>query len=254
LNMEYLSWIGNKSDISVKYYTIASRQISNNLVMDLLKKRKYTIKNYSVFDLANQPSPFDPGFLALEMRLITDKTMLGRIKKALFWGAGNWTGWNARQRISKGNKKLMELTRTEARVPSANPRFIYSHLMMPHPPFLFDSTGRELHSTGNSGTESSSRDYLQYLAFTNRQVSKLIDDILKGTSGKAVIVLLSDHGFRELAHEDCSVLNGNFNAVYLPDHNYKLYYDSISNVNQFPVLFNSLFKTNIPYSKDSCAF
>ncbi len=254
LNMHYPSWIGKKNEITAKYYTIGAQEISRNTVVDYLKKNGYLIRNYSVFDLGDQPSPFDPGFLALEMKLITDKTLLERVRKAIFWGAGNWTGWNARERISKGNRKLIELTRDESRTTSANPRFVYSHFMMPHPPFLYDSTGKELYHIEGKSDDSLAGAYIQYLAFTNTVVSRLIDDILEGTQGKAVVLILSDHGFRELARDNCKVLNGNFNAIYLPAQDYRSYYDSISNVNQFPALFNTLFKTHIKYLKDSCAF
>jgi len=253
LNMEYPSWIGPKKDITAKYYTIAAREIANSKVVSLLKSKGYNIRNFSVFDLQEQPSAFDPGFLSLEIRLITDKTMFDRISKAVFWGAGNWTGLNARVRIKEGNNKLIDLTKTEARKKSGSPRFVYSHFMMPHPPFIYDSTGKEFNFAGTAG-DSSKNKYVQYLAFTNKVASELIDLILRESKGQAVILILSDHGFRGLGDEGCSIINGNFNAVYLPNRDYHNYYDSISNVNQFPALLNTLFKTDIRHLKDSCAF
>lgn len=45
-----------------------------------------------------------------------------------------------------------------------------------------------------------------------------------------------------------------FNSVYLPPDYRSGYYDSISGVNQFGVLFNTLFKTDYPLLKDSAKY
>jgi Sulfatase len=254
-DMDYPKWIGKKSEIEAKDYTIAAKQISDSRALQFLRQFGYQVRNYSVFDIQDQQSIFDPGFLALKIKLISHKTMLERIRKAIFWGADNWTGLNAKERISKGNQKLIELTREASSEISSQPRFIYTHLMMPHPPYLFDSTGKEIPSGPQKQTgKITGNDYLQYLVYTNKVVGKLIDEILLASKGKAVIILLSDHGSREIGKDDCEMLNSNFSGVYLPGHNYRFYYDSISNVNQFPALFNSLFQSKIPLLKDSCIF
>lgn len=62
---------------------------------------------------------------------------------------------------------------------------------------------------------------------------------------------MSDHGYRGLIENGKKVsAHNNFNAAYLPDKNYRLFYDSISNVNQFRVLFNTLIKTSLPLLPD----
>ena len=72
---------------------------------------------------------------------------------------------------------------------------------------------------------------------------------------EAVIALMSDHGYRSFDLIDPRFLKtNNFNAVYFPSRDYGLYYDSMSNVNQFRVLLNSLFKQNLPILKDSLSF
>jgi hypothetical protein len=46
----------------------------------------------------------------------------------------------------------------------------------------------------------------------------------------------------------------NQNAVYFPDRDYHLFYDSITNVNMFRMTFDKLFKQNIPLLKDTSIF
>jgi len=80
----------------------------------------------------------------------------------------------------------------------------------------------------------------------------LVDHILSTSLHPPVIMLLSDHGFR---HPDRKIDRRydfmNLNAVYTPGKNYSLFSDSMSNVNQFRVLFNSCFGLKLPLLKDS---
>jgi len=65
-------------------------------------------------------------------------------------------------------------------------------------------------------------------------------------------MILSDHGSRHLNKGE-EVTNDfvNLNAKYIPGKNYALCYDSITNVNQFRVLFNTCFAQQLPLLKDS---
>ena len=84
----------------------------------------------------------------------------------------------------------------------------------------------------------------------------LISTIKKNTGGNAVIIFMSDHGFRYIPNgKDLpGYAFNNQNAVYFPDGDYHLFYDSISAVNQFRVIFNKMFRQNLPLLKDSSIF
>jgi len=65
---------------------------------------------------------------------------------------------------------------------------------------------------------------------------------------------MGDHGFR---YDQSIPRHSRFkiqNAVYLPDQNYSQLYDSISAVNQFRVVANTLFKQNLPLLNDSTVY
>jgi hypothetical protein len=86
-------------------------------------------------------------------------------------------------------------------------------------------------------------------------VRELVDTIQKNTNRSAVIILMGDHGYRANTNDgDRSHYFKNLNAVYFPDKNYHLFTDSITGVNQFRVILNSLFKQNLPLLKDSTFF
>jgi hypothetical protein len=67
---------------------------------------------------------------------------------------------------------------------------------------------------------------------------------------------MSDHGFRYMPNGKGlpGYAFNNQNAVYFPDGDYHLFYDSISAVNQFRVIFDKMFRQNLPLLKDSSIF
>ncbi len=144
-----------------------------------------------------------------------------------------------------------------SRQTSDHPRFVYAHVFMPHYPYLMDSLCRmrDPQTIVRQLDELHPGPYLDYLSFTNSSIKRLLSSILKNSGGRAVIVLMSDHGFRHL-EEGNSQLHffNNQNAVYFPDRDYHLLYDSMSAVNEFPILFNKLFGQNLPLSTDSLIY
>jgi len=93
------------------------------------------------------------------------------------------------------------------------------------------------------------------LKYSNRKLLELIDHIRKNSPRPPVIILMSDHGFRQLPEgSDQKYYFMNLNAVYLPNGNYAGFYDGMSNVNQFRVILNSQFNQKLPLLKDSTSF
>ncbi len=78
------------------------------------------------------------------------------------------------------------------------------------------------------------------MIYTNKKLLELIDYIKTNAEQPPVIILMSDHGFRQF-EENEKVDNKyhfmNLNAVLLPNRNYSGFYDGMSNVNQFRVDF-----------------
>lgn len=111
--------------------------------------------------------------------------------------------------------------------------------------FLSDTRGGEYQNVNA---------YLEYLQYSNSQIKGLIDTIKQNTAGKAVIIAMGDHGFRVDMDRNMVRNYQSLNAVYLPDKNYGMLYDSISGVNQFRVIFNTLFRQSLPLLKDSTVF
>ncbi|HEY0679174.1 MAG TPA: sulfatase-like hydrolase/transferase [Chitinophagaceae bacterium] len=262
-SMDYLPAFHRK--ITAEDYTRSEKIVESGPVMQFVTGHGYNFRNHSIFNLAGQPGQFKTDLLPMRLKLITSKTLWNTVYKDL--------GWNIHARIAPGfpllakvlqddykdgNQRLLDMTFKAVTNREARPRFIYTHLLMPHWPYLFDSTGRE---TGinfyDKGLPRAQKEnaYIQYLAYTNKVMINLADSIIGQSRGEAAIILMSDHGYREKpGKQTCSSVNNNFLSVYLPGKDYRLFYDSMSNVNLFRSVFNTLFQQQFVQLPDRCIF
>lgn len=256
LNMKYLQLENTerkKPDLSY-----ALQLISNNLAMQTLKANGYEIINHSGFDIAGNPTPIEETFMPAKTKLITAQTFLSRIQRDLGYHLSLLnTAPDRAYRELHNNTKLYDLTMQTAVQPHKQPRFVYTHLMMPHYPYYFDKNGKPMDPARilPEANNSNKKDYAEYLQYTNKKILQLADHILHSAAQPPVIIIMSDHGFR---HFTTSVPREyhfmNLNAIYLPRKNYTGFYDGMSNVNQFRVLFNTMFQSPSAALKDSSIY
>lgn len=133
-----------------------------------------------------------------------------------------------------------------------SPKFVFTHLMIPHEPFAFDASGAVLPpSVGYRNWQNYARNYQFFLVI----LREITENILNATNGSAVIVLQSDHGARNLTDQAYS---GNFenypkeyktsivNAFYLPGCENPPLTDDMDPINTFPIIFNCYFDADLP--------
>lgn len=259
LNMNYPANIGKASIKDHYAYTTAIRELRNNNVSAWLQAQGYRIANYSGFDLAQAPAGYETGLLPDKTRLLTSQTMWYRIAKYLpeFLLDKGWIPtWETKveNNYIRNNEASMKAVLDLSAQKDTVPVFTYLHLMMPHLPFVFDSTGQRTISFRQRKSftlEEIDQGYLQYLVYANRRITALVRQLKQQTGGKAAILVMSDHGYRGATGKDNTLAWTNFNAVYVPGGQYEGWYDGMTNVNQFRVLFNTLFHEGLPMLKDS---
>jgi hypothetical protein len=264
-NMRYLTTADLGNSKGYTYKTLGGL-IDKSAVGFYFKHFNYSIHNYSPFVFAGLPATEPVTVLPRDIELITDRTMYTRLEKRVVLGEPQdkmniaFIAKRLNKKIDATHERQMQAVLDAARKPPAqSPSFTYLHLLMPHKPFIYDSTGKapDVYAMLSGGNRISGTDklYLQYLVYTNKRITRFINELYAATGGKAVIVVMSDHGYRDansMPGRDFSFQP--FNAVYLPNRDYHLWYDSVSNVNQFPLLFNTLFGQQIPLKKDSTRF
>jgi len=272
LNFEYLGKVKGSQPISPKEYTEATLTVEHSLVPKVFKHYNYRFFNLSIFDIDSTPSLHPEDFLTLPQQdVLLYNTLSERLRRDLLWNliSGKYTMPFVQRMEQRRQEKL---TREQIKKRDFNnividslmkiplqetgaPKFVYAHVYLPHPPFFYDETGsaNELKTILDEKTQEDRSLFLSYLRYTNNVATKIIDRIMQSSGGGALIILQSDHGFRNFAgamsHPEAFFKN--YSAFYFPDRNYSALYDTMSNINTFPVIFNKYFGTNIPQQEDT---
>ena len=133
-----------------------------------------------------------------------------------------------------------------------SPKFVFAHILLPHPPYVFGPNGEEQKLPANASYADRLKGYRDQVLFANKSILPVIDSILAESKGKAIIVLEGDHGIVE--YTDGAVHMKNLEAYYFPDHNYSDLYPSITPVNSFRVILSDYFGQDYPLLKDQSYF
>jgi hypothetical protein len=169
-----------------------------------------------------------------------------------------------RQRVLYSFEKLGTLHRMDG------PKFVFAHIISPHPPFVFDSSGRPIEPAHSyfigdgddfQGThEEYMSGYPAQVQFVNQRLEQVIDAILENSATPPVIILQGDHGpgshldWHSPAQTCLWERTPLLNAYYLPEGGDRWLYPSISPVNSFRVVLNTYFGANLPLLDDATFF
>jgi hypothetical protein len=147
------------------------------------------------------------------------------------------------------------------------PFFLFSHIYLPHIPFLYGPDGEELSYHGDQNLywyEVPQDDYIEYYSYQidylNKVILDTIDQIQDESHRPVVIILQADHGdelFLDRDHptrKGIEVRSAILNAIYFSDEDYEGLYRSITPVNTFRIVLNHWFGTQYPILPDIVYF
>jgi hypothetical protein len=259
LNMEYLQLSGtNRAQPDLTY---CYESIRDNKLLQFLGSNGYAFYNYSVFDFKGQPARVRETLLPANTRLITAQTFLHRFDKEIRFNLVS--RWKSKKNLEiityankHNNKNIYDLTWKIAGQKSDKPKFVYTHLMMPHYPYYFDREGKEQpFEKLLEGNQVNQQGYIEYLQYSNKKIQELVTYILQASARPPIIILMGDHGFR---HFEKPVANEyyflNLASIHLPSRNYSQFYDSLTGVNLFRTILNTEFGQRLPLLKDSTSY
>ncbi len=145
------------------------------------------------------------------------------------------------------------------------PKFVFTHIVGPHPPFVLDEDGNpiqpywpyNMRDSTFLGTKAEyASGYTSEARYLNGRMEQVIEMILSTSDRPPIIIIQGDHGpanYFDQDHLDTSCLRERYsilNAYFFPDQNYAALYPSISPVNSFRVVFNQYFGTELPLLED----
>jgi hypothetical protein len=163
-----------------------------------------------------------------------------------------------RQQWSRVNRDFAELER----IPGLpGPKFVFAHVLVPHPPYVFKADGSFLTAEAEARTSDSSG-YANQLIATNRKIEALIDRILADAAVPPIIVVQGDEGpypigtrketfnWHTATSRQLLDKTGILNAYFLPGEAPPSLSPSITPVNSFRVILNHYFGTDLPLLPD----
>jgi Sulfatase len=260
LNMQYVPGSHNNQLIAQPDIQQRFGEIRDAQVPAIFNSMGYEVKNYSIFDLNNNPALSQSnGLFPIHANLLTNKLFHKRLLKDIGW----WfvTGRfqvpflkkNILYKDDEYNREVEEKILLAAAAKNTKPQFYYAHFFLPHGQYFRDSVGGF-----NKPEQISDLDnkplYLSYLKYTNMIIRKLVQHIVTADPA-AIIIIMSDHGFYDYKSPgDYDAYNfDNICMVKLPAKADTLHLPR-SNVNVFRYLFNNCYGQNLPYLKDSTVF
>jgi hypothetical protein len=255
-HMDHIGLLG-KGLVTQQDMLVCRNIINRNNLLEFFKGRGYDLRNYSFFSLADQPKAVNNYYFPPKRKIFITQTFVHRFRKEVEY---NFFSREKFKRVEQNdflNDEIVDsLTRRSVIEKRTAPRFVYTHFTRPHHPYYVDRNGNPF-TFGDSlkGFARLQKEYTEHLLYTNKRLLELIDHIKANSAKPPIIVLTSDHGFRQFIGEgERKYYFMNFLAVHLPGQDYSRFYDGMTTVNTFRVILNSAFGQQLPLAKDSSSF
>lgn len=250
LNMKYINYLTDINGIESTDPAIPNQMIIDNKVINIIKLAGYKYIHFSSDwgpTYNNKHADLNIRFGRLDefVILLIQTTILRFIEKPFI------------KNLAKS--RLHTFSKLAQVYESKGPKFIFAHIVSPHPPFLFGANGEPVPDSDlynplvNAYKEKEK--YLNQLIFITKKIKVLIDEILMKSKIPPIIILQADHGPRSTFPKDSTLprqpnekmlkeIFGIFNAYYLPSGGIELLYESITPVNTFRLIFDFYLNTN----------
>ena len=257
LNMEYIDQIYSSGSLQ-KRMDNAYEIIDNNKVMKNFKSNGYTIININSGwgpsrEISNADINLCTNYRGVSdselFSMIVNKSMLNPVYVKIF---------------EEDRRELLLChfsTLSEVNKMTDDPIFVFSHITTPHAPYIFGPNGEKVTPKSlELGYEVKDKEgYIGQLQYTNKLVEDTIEEILTKYDIPPIIIIQGDHGSGETESElswqdhDDDALKERFsilNAFLVPENEDEIFYETITPVNTFRILFNHIFNDKYDLLED----
>ena len=247
-NMRYLNFL-IEDQIGQKVLHIPEKMIAENTIMQNFKSAGYKIINIQKpFEQEALSSSSLIDLVLCKRSKYIDSQLLSMTVKTsiLVFLVEKWEQQDLR------DAALCQFSELPKQYQKFNePIFVYSHILVPHPPYIFGPEGEAVSSVRPQGLESwqDKEGYINSVKFANKKITQIVDELLADTENSPVIIIQGDHGFG--IEQGISNPNDNieqqmsiFSAHYLPEIEENFPDDIFTSVNTFRIIFNSYFDTD----------
>lgn len=129
------------------------------------------------------------------------------------------------------------------------PKFVFVHLIVPHPPYVFGPTGGPVEPAvvGTTSTQKGASQYRDQAIYISSRMMEIVPKIISNSTMPPIIVIQGDHGPTVPSSPQARMRI--FNVYYLPDVNVPIH-STITPVNTFRIVFNAYFGQNLQLLED----
>lgn len=262
LNLNHLRHLRDEFGADSTDRSVIYQMIENNEVVRFLKDNGYTYIHYgSGFEptqrnhLADVTVNCYPAINDQLLPLLLKTTLLS---VAAYHFPHHWF-YSYKE---EGAKKLCMFSSIKTAIGERSPKFVFMHITLPHPPFLFKQDGslNDVAPTSAIYLWNDRAKYKEQLIFLNQKVKAMIEQILSQSKTLPIIIVQGDHGpassvdFDNPSEQGVKERMQILNAYLLPGGGEEKLYESISPVNSFRVVFNQYFGTNLKLEEDRSYF
>jgi len=251
LNFNYIDALSNRFVPGSEDRTGLDALIHHGLVRQSLQKAGYTTVAFATGFLATELS--DADYFLIPRRsigelnefesLLMETTFARLLQDANTFGMQNSGSDLYRERTLFALDKLDKLSYIKG------PKFVFVHLVIPHPPYVFGPTGGpvEAAGVGTTKTRQGASHYRDQAIYISARMAEIVPKIIANSATPPIIVIQGDHG-PTVASRPRSRMS-NLNAYFLPGASKSLY-STITPVNTFRVIFNDYFGQNLQLLDD----
>jgi hypothetical protein len=184
-------------------------------------------------------------------QIVRDATVLPALERLV--GTGEEDDFRNRHR----EEALFELRQLGRLAETPGRKFVFAHVLLPHPPYGFDAEGDIVVKATEKEAMAEGRErdlYADQLDFTNARMLELVDVLLdRPAEEQPIIVISGDEGPFICGNTDCvdrtpesyGIRFGTLRAYYLPGLDYEVPSDD-TGVNIFRMLFREYFGADLP--------
>lgn len=251
LNFNYIDALSNRFVRGSNDRTGLDALIHHGLVRQSLEKAGYKTVAFATGFLATELSDADyflgpqrsVGELNEFEALLLETTFARLIQDSNRFGMENSGSELYRERTLFTLDKLDKLSYIKG------PKFVFVHLVIPHPPYVFGPTGGpvEAADVGTTKTQQGASHYRDQAIYISSRMKEIVPKMIANSTTPPIIVIQGDHG-PTVASKPRSRMS-NLNAYLLPGASKSLY-PTITPVNTFRVIFNNYFGQNLQLLDD----
>ncbi len=159
------------------------------------------------------------------------------------------------------NNASYEFNKLNSAIPAApGPKFVFAHILMPHPPYVFDANGNPTDDLDHN----TDKGYIDQMKYTDQKMVGILDNIIKNSKKPPVIVVQADEGpyparfdghtdtfnWKDATPAELQQKTGILNAYFMPGQDMSSLPPTISPVNTFRQIIDRYFGGNLPILPD----